>query len=212
PIRLMIDAGLKVPVPKSPDPLDFRLALSIENEEIYASGQMLGNWNDPFGISPRVSIGPNLALEIGIILPQFAATGIPSAFGFAGGLSIGSVRGDVAVQINEDPTQELISGKLEHLGIQDLVYFTSDVINFDLPKPPDFIDFEKLSLYISTGVMIGTILYPASISFDADIKVFHSKFIASAQITQDTLKAKGAIHNFTVGPLSVTGSKGGDAT
>ncbi|KAK7047573.1 hypothetical protein VNI00_006341 [Paramarasmius palmivorus] len=211
PIRLMIDAGLKVPVPKSPDPLDFKLALSIENEEVYASGEMIGNWVDPFGISPRVSIGPNLALELGIILPQFVATGIPSAFGFGGGLSIGDVSGYVACQINEDPTQELISGKLEHLGIQDLVAFTSDVINFDLPKPPNFINFEKLSLYISTGVMIGTILYPPGFSFEADIKVFDTEFTASAQITKDTFIVKGAIHNLTVGPLSVTGSKGGDA-
>ncbi|ESK84263.1 chromosome segregation atpases-like protein, partial [Moniliophthora roreri MCA 2997] len=212
PVRLMIDAGLKIPVPRSPNPLDFRLALSIEDEEVYASGQMIGNWNNPFGISPRVSIGPNLALEIGIILPQFVVTGIPSAFGFVGGLSIGNVRGDVAVQINEDPTQELISGKLEHLGIQDVVEFTSDVISIDLPKPPNFIDFEEVSLYISTGVMIGTILYPAGFSFEADIKAFSSEFKVAAQITQGTLVAKGAIHNLTVGPLSVTGSKGGDAT
>jgi hypothetical protein len=109
PIRLMIDAGLKVPVPKSPNPLDFRLGLSIENEEVYVSGQMTGDWIDPFGISPRVKIGPNLALELGIILPQFVITGIPSAFGFSGGLSIGDVKGYVAVQVNEDPTRKLPS-------------------------------------------------------------------------------------------------------
>ncbi|KAF8662711.1 hypothetical protein AX16_001153 [Volvariella volvacea WC 439] len=212
PIRLMIDAGVKVPVPKSPTPLDFKLALSIQGEEIYASGQMIGYWRDPFGLSPRVTIGPNLALEVGIILPQFVATGIPSALGFAGGLSIGKVRGDVAVQINEDPTQELVSGKLEHLGIQDLVEFTSDVINVKLPSPPDFIDFEKLSLYISTGVMIGTVLYPQGFSFEADLKVFSSEFKASAQITKDMLVATGAIHNLKVGPLSVSGSSGKDAT
>ncbi|KAF8658911.1 hypothetical protein AX16_001955 [Volvariella volvacea WC 439] len=168
PLRLMIDAGLKIPVSKSSNPLDFKLALSIQNEEIYASGQIIGNWNNPF------------------------------AFGFAGGLSIGNVRGDVAIQINEDPSRD---GKIEHLGIQGLVKFTSDVIGVDLLSPPDFIDFEKISLYISTGVMIGITLYPPGFSFEADIK-----------ITPDILIAKAAIHNLKVDLLSVTGSKGGDAT
>ncbi|KAK7047560.1 hypothetical protein VNI00_006328 [Paramarasmius palmivorus] len=208
PVRLMIDAGLKVPVPKSPDPLDFKVGLTIQNEELSAFGQMSGYWVDPFGISPRVSIGPNLALQFTLNLLQF---GTPEGFGFVGGLSIGDVSGQVAVEIEENPTQELIKGDIEHLGIQDLVAFTSDVINFDLPKPPNFIDFEKVSLYISTGVRIGTLSYPPGFSFEADIKIFDTEFTASAQITKDTFVVKGAIHNLTVGPLSVTGSKGGDA-
>ncbi|KAF8663989.1 hypothetical protein AX16_000840 [Volvariella volvacea WC 439] len=212
PIRLMFSGGVKVPVPSSSTPLDFKLALSVQNEEVYASGQMTGLWNNPFGISPQVTIGPNLALELGIILPQFFATGTPSSFGFAGGLSIGKVRGDVAVQINEDPTQELLSGNLENLGILDLVAFTSTVLNTELPNPPDFIDFKKLSLYMSTGVTIGTIFYPQGFSFQADIQVFNSEFQVSAAITKSALTTKGDIKNLRVGPLSVGGRSGQDAT
>ena len=57
--------------------------------------QMTGYWVNPLGVGQNVKIGPHLALQINIVYATFVATGLPSGFGFAGGLSIG----DFAVQV-----------------------------------------------------------------------------------------------------------------
>lgn len=64
--------------------------------------ELEGYWHDPFGLSSSVSLGPTIALQV-----DFGITGI-SGFGFAGGLNIGSFVLQAAVDITEDPIDELI--------------------------------------------------------------------------------------------------------
>lgn len=104
-IQLMIDAGVKIPVSKSPEPLDFQLSLTLVDDDITVDGQMYGLWKDPFGVSEAITIGPDLALDIGINLPIFFASGLPSTMGFVGDLYIGEATGRIGVQLSEDPTR-----------------------------------------------------------------------------------------------------------
>ena len=77
PLNFILSAGLKVPVPHSPTPLLFTLSLAINLLGASAAGEMAGLWVNPFGISPHVSIGPDLLLAIEIIYAQFAISGTP---------------------------------------------------------------------------------------------------------------------------------------
>ena len=106
PVELMIHAGIKVPVAKSPEPLDFQASLSLQDEVVTLSADMYGWWVDPFGISEKVKVGPHIDLGLDIDLPLFFVTGLPSGFRYVGGLAIGTAEAQVAVDISEDPLRE----------------------------------------------------------------------------------------------------------
>ncbi|KAL0955635.1 hypothetical protein HGRIS_001868 [Hohenbuehelia grisea] len=211
PVSLSISAGIKVPVPKNTEPLEFKAELKLSAKTVDIQGEMIGVWKDPFGVSKDVSVGPDLALVIGIILPEFVVSGIPEKIGFQGALDVGKVNGKVGVQISEDPTQELLSGELKNLTIIDVVSFARQITMLHIPDPPDFIDFEKIKLYMSTGVTIASVEYPAGVSFEADIKIFDTSVNAAAEITTSGLTVKGSTHNLKVGPLTIEGHDGKDA-
>ncbi|KAG8734262.1 hypothetical protein FRC10_011809 [Ceratobasidium sp. 414] len=211
-LLLQISAGVQVPVPKSTIPLDFEASLTIQREEVKLESEMRGIWKGPFGISDSVAIGPFLELGLAIDLLTFPLTGIPASFSFAGGLIVGKSEGQVAVEINDDPSQELLSGNIKNFGIQDLVTFTRELTERDIPMPPDFIYFEDVELYMSSGVTLGTVVYPVGFSFKAVLKLFGAQLDASAEVTGGTLKANGSTQNLSVGPLRITGQDGKDAT
>ncbi|KAI5988743.1 hypothetical protein EDD15DRAFT_2462463 [Pisolithus albus] len=212
PVELMIHAGIKVPVAKSPEPLDFQASLSLQDEVVTVSADMYGWWVDPFGISEKVKIGPHINLGLDIDLPLFFATGLPSGFRYGGGLAIGTAEAEVEVDISEDPLQELMKGELKDLGIDDLVAFASSVIQHEIPPPPDFLEFQELKLYMSTGVAIGTENYPAGFSFDAHLIVFGSHLDVSAGITGGVLSANADIDRLHVGPITIQGHDGKKAS
>ncbi len=115
PVNLQISTGVSVPVAGS-DPLDFKASLSVVEEDVTLTGEVYGSWTNPFGISRNVKIGPGLALQLQINLLLFPETGLPTSFGFSGGVAIGNAEGKAAVQISEDPTRMYsfyIGSKLE---------------------------------------------------------------------------------------------------
>ncbi|KAG9075547.1 hypothetical protein FS749_012774 [Ceratobasidium sp. UAMH 11750] len=173
---------------------------------------MNGLWRNPFGISKLVSIGPFLELGLAIDLAIFPETGLPTSFSFAGGLIVGRTEGQVAVQISENPSQELLEGEIKNFGIQDLVTLTRQITELEIPMPPDFIDFQDVKLYISSGVTLGTMTYPAGFSFNAALLLFGAQIYASAAVTGGVLKVSGSIENLAIGPLHITGQKSKKAT
>ncbi|KAG8735240.1 hypothetical protein FRC10_010828 [Ceratobasidium sp. 414] len=211
-VLLQVATGVKVPVPKSDVPLDFEAALTIKGEAVKLEGQMNGLWKNPFGVSNGVSIGPFLELGLAIDLAIFPETGLPTSFSFAGGLMVGRTKGQVAVQISENPSQELLEGEIKNFGIQDLVTFTRQITELDIPMPPDFIDFQDVKLYMSSGVTLGTMTYPAGFSFKAALILFGAQIYASAAVTGGVLKLSGSIDNLAIGPLHITGQKSKQAT
>ncbi|KAG8718276.1 hypothetical protein FRC09_012899 [Ceratobasidium sp. 395] len=211
-LLLQISTGVKVPVPESTIPLDFRASLMIKGESVDLNGEMRGLWRNPFGISKSVAVGPFLELGLGIDLAIFPETGLPSRFSFAGGLSIGETEGQVAVQISELPSQELLSGEIKKFGIRDLVAFVRQITQLNIPTPPDFIDFQDVKLYMSSGVTLGSVTYPAGFSFKAAMLLFGAQLNTSAEVTGGVLKVTGSIDNLSVGPLHITGQHGKKAT
>ena len=87
----------------NPNAFDDATFKSIVGDDVSLAGQMHGLWHNPFGVSPNVTVGPDLALQLQINLLLFVATGTPTSFGFDGEMAIGHTEGKVAVQVSEDP-------------------------------------------------------------------------------------------------------------
>lgn len=202
--------SMDVTAPKQKLPLHFNVKLEISFIDASGSGTMKNYWVTPFGIK-GLKIGPQLALEVGIIYEQFLVTGVPSKIGFAGGLALGEVIANMAVQISEIPTEEILWGRLEKLTPSNLVKFAEDVSSLKLPDNtvPDFFELNDLEIYCApTGGSIGTVTFDPGISFACDLVLFGKKASSYVRISDQGAIAKGNLDRLEVGPLKVTGKKG----
>ena len=208
----MVIFGMDVSVPKQDTPLHFDMALKLDAIEAEGSVTMKNYWKNPFGIQ-GLKIGPALAIQLGIIYEQFVSTGIPSEFGFAGGLVIGDTEIDMAVSISENPSEEILMGKLAELDIKDLISFASSTFNLAIPEVPDFFKLKDLEIYCApSGGMIGTITYQPGFSFSGDVVIAGKEIAMYTLVSGTSIEGSGHIDNLTFGPLSVSGEKGKDAT
>lgn len=205
--------GLDVDVPKQDDPLHFDLSLSVGAIQASGAGTMKNYWENPFGIK-GLKVGPNLALEIGIIYQQFLATGTPSSFGFVGSLALGEVVAQMAMKISAIPNEQILMGKLEKLSPQNLIAFVNQAANANIPSNalPDIIDIRDLELYIApSGGSIGTVTFEQGFSFDADLVLFDKEISLHARLGDNGLSADGSIDRIAIGPLTIQGRDGGEA-
>ena len=205
--------GMSVKVNGQNEPLHFDLVLEIGILEARGSATMKGFWVDPFGVK-GLQIGPELALQLGIIYATFAATGLPSEFGFAGGLVLGDVSGKMAVNVSEDPMHEILMGEIDKLSPKNLVAFASKLtkISINPQSVPNFFDIEKLKLYCAPmGGNIGTIHFEKGFSFIADLILFGKRIKIYTLFNDDGLVAKGELDKIDLGPLKIGGANGGNA-
>lgn len=208
----MVIFGMDISVPKQDTPLHFDMALKLDALEAEGSVTMKNYWKNPFGIQ-GLKIGPALAIQLGIIYEQFVSTGIPSEFGFAGGLVIGDTVIDMAVSISENPSEEILMGKLAELDIKDLIAFAGSTFNLAIPEVPDFFELKDLELYCApSGGMIGTITYQPGFSFSGDVVIAGKEIAMYTLVSGTSIEGSGHIDNLTFGSLSVSGEKGKDAT
>ena len=202
--QLVINADFFVKVPNQ-DPLKFSggIAVSVSEAKLYIE---LADqwWNNPFGLSQHLRLGPDLALQIGI---AFSGGVYPSELGIAAGLVIGNVSGKAALSVSETPNDELIMVEVDSLGIKDLVTFASTLFETDMPQLDDFLHFKKLSFYLSTGTTIGTIIYPPGASFTCDAILFGHEASLSCGVNkaQKEIQVRGSLQPIDIGPLSVSG-------
>ena len=103
---LTLISGIKVPIEDQYEPLHFQIHLSLDVNRASATGHLnvVGGWENPFGISEDLVIGPDLALKVSIKWATFLAHG-PDGFGFVGGLAMGKVKGQMAFNIEEVPSR-----------------------------------------------------------------------------------------------------------
>ncbi|KAF8305444.1 hypothetical protein DL93DRAFT_2160293 [Clavulina sp. PMI_390] len=206
--RLLIAGGAYIPVEGSSDPLHFQLVVELDVKGASATAQLEGGWNNPFGISEQLTLGPALALKVDILWSTFMAHG-PSGFGFVGGLQIGKVSGQLAFEVSENPSQQLLYGQIQKLDIQDLATFASLITGTDIPQPENIIEFNLVEFYVCPmGVTIGTLYYPKGMSFSAQLTLFGKNADISVAIGDGGVSCKGGIDNFQFGPLEVSGVKG----
>lgn len=177
-----------------------------------ASVLMHGYWQDPFGISQSVKIGPTISLGIDIIFAEFIETGLPSGFQFAGGLVIGSVTATVALSINIDPTKNFLSTAVSQLALSDVLSFAHDALHIPIPvsSVPNFLIFKNVTFSIApNGGQIGTIVVPQGIAFAATMVLFSEELSVSVTLDQ-VVSIHGELAALTIGPLSVQGLNGGN--
>jgi predicted nucleic acid-binding Zn-ribbon protein len=199
--------GMDLTVPKQQSALHFDLMLDINAYQALGSATMKNWWENPFGVK-GLKIGPEVALQLGIIYEQFLATGVPSEFGIAGGLAIGDVSAQMALNIAEDPSKEILAGSLSRLEPRDLVKLLNSIADIDLPadKVPDFFEIKDISMYCApTGGTIGTITYEPGFSFGGILILFGKSASIYTRISDSGMVAIGSIDAFDIGVLSIKG-------
>ncbi|KZS92230.1 hypothetical protein SISNIDRAFT_455988 [Sistotremastrum niveocremeum HHB9708] len=212
PPSLIVSTGAMIPVEKQAEPLHFTLEMQLGTLEASATGQLtaVGGWNDPFGMSEDITVGPNLALKVGIIYETFLEQG-PSELGFVGGFLIGKTGGQLAFQVSDIPSQEFLYIEVTNLDLQNLTDFANTIApRLRLPQPPNVMEFEDVKAYVcSTGVTIGTLVYPPGFSFSAKVRLFGIKADATLEIGNGGFHCSGGIDPFSLagGAISVAGYK-----
>ncbi|KAK6346045.1 hypothetical protein TWF730_010378 [Orbilia blumenaviensis] len=205
---LALKSGFDLIVPNQIDPLRFAFGLNADMIGANGYGEMLGYWKNPLGISDQLEIG-DLALQMGIIYAVFFSTGTPSSLAITGGIKLGKTQASVALAISENPGELLISGNVKNLGIEDIVDFARKVTKLDLPQPDsDFLTFEEMSMYMSSGVTIGTRYFPPGFSASGSILAFGKRASMACTMGGTGVAIKGALDAFELGPLSVRGRRG----
>ncbi|KAJ0333957.1 hypothetical protein COL922a_010172 [Colletotrichum nupharicola] len=174
---------------------------------------LVGSFNGGFSLA---SVAPALKgtfmdMSLGdarlIISIVYVGPVYPSDLGVAAGLTVGDVSGKAALLVSELPEDELIKFEVDNLGITDVVKFASLLLEEDIPQPNDFLRFKKLKLYLSTGVTIGRILYPAGASFSCDALIFGHEVSVECAVdkSKKLVQVKGSLQAIDIGPLSIAG-------
>ncbi|KAI4193575.1 MAG: hypothetical protein LQ350_008251 [Teloschistes chrysophthalmus] len=203
--KLMLKADFFVRVEGQVEPLKFSGGLKMSITEAQAYIELVNQWwVSPLGLSPQLRIGPNLALQLGIV---YAGPIYPSEIGIIGGLAFGDVSGAAALSISETPNDQLIMLKIQNLGIRDIVDFASSLFEVSIPKPDDFLRFNAVDFYLSTGTTIGTIYYPPGASFSCDAVLFGKRatIYCGVNKSQRLISVKGSLDPIDVGPVSISG-------
>ncbi|KAJ7214541.1 hypothetical protein GGX14DRAFT_611121 [Mycena pura] len=205
-VKLTLKALLNMHVDGQPDdrPLQLELGLKADFTAASAYAQMRNDWVNPCNLGQKVVIR-KCALEFGIVYTTFLATGTPGEIGLAGELAIGRKMAGVAMKLSQNPKQQLLTATITDLGVADLVHFASLVVGKELPQPDDFIHFNQLDLYISTGASIASTYYPAGVSLKGNMTLFGKCAQFEASIGK-RVKIMGTIEHFSLGPLTVRGA------
>ncbi|KZT39494.1 hypothetical protein SISSUDRAFT_1061095 [Sistotremastrum suecicum HHB10207 ss-3] len=212
PPSLIISTGAIIPVEKQVEPLHFTLEMELNEIGASATGQLkaVDGWKNPFGLSEDITAGPDLALKVGIIYETFLEQG-PSELGFVGGFLIGKTGGQLAFQASDIPSQEFLYIEVTNLDLQNLTDFANTIApRLHLPQPPNVMEFEDVKAYVcSTGVTIGTLVYPPGFSFSARVTLFGIKADAALEIGNGGFHCSGGIDPFSLagGAIQVAGYK-----
>ncbi|KAF4496842.1 hypothetical protein FAGAP_6997 [Fusarium agapanthi] len=78
----------------------------------------------------------------------------------------------MAMKLGQNPKEQLLAAAVKDLGVVDLVKFPSLIAERELPEPDDFLHFDDVELYISTGTKIGLTEYPLGASLKGDMTIF----------------------------------------
>ena len=210
--ELQLLFGMNVTVPKQDYPLHFDLMLAMGAIEASGFGTMKGYWADPFG-ARGLKIGPELALEVGINYAQFATTGTPSKFAFAGGLQLGEVVARMAASISANPIDMILCGELAELTPANLISFANKAAHLSIPADavPNFFGLDKLTIYCAPASgSIGSIRFDPGFSFACDLVLFGKRASAYFNLRDQGLIAKGSLDRLEIGPLTIGGRQGED--
>lgn len=208
-IHLLVKAGLNIKVDTQPDPIAFNMGLTASLSGASAYAQMTSDWVNPCNVGKKVIIRAG-TLDIGIVYATFFTTGMPGSIGMGGMLMIGQKEAKVATKISQNPKEQLLVAGIKDLGVVDLVHFASLVCDCSFPEPPNFVHFDDLQLYLSTGATLGETYYPPGVSLKGDMSLFGKRAKFDCSIGSSMVKVMATIEHFELGPLTVRGAVGED--
>ncbi|KAJ5113909.1 hypothetical protein N7456_002443 [Penicillium angulare] len=188
--------------------MQFALGLKANTLAASAYAQMLTDWTNPCGLGEHVVIR-KCTLEFGIVYSSFFTTGTPGEIGLAGELAVGSKKTGVAMELSQNPKEQLLAAQITDLGVVDLVQFASIIANEKFPEPEDFLHFNNVELYLSTGTSIGVTEYPAGASLKGDMTKFGKRAQFNCSVGSK-VQLQASIEQFQLGPLIVRGFAGPD--
>ncbi|KAL7269023.1 hypothetical protein RUND412_008329 [Rhizina undulata] len=208
--QLIFSASLNVNVQNQKEPLVFTLGIKADLDSAEGFGQMTNYWLNPFGIHEKLSIGPNLCLEIGIIYAVLASTGTPSKIAFSGGLKVGETEAQFAAVISEHPKDQLVKAVVKELSLKDILDFIHTTFGGEkIPSPPeDILHFQDVEVYLSAGVSVGTTYYPSGIHVLGKMDLF-GKRVEGEFTLGSILKINAVVDSLHLGPLTIQGVDGG---
>ncbi|KAI9677232.1 MAG: hypothetical protein M1822_008181 [Bathelium mastoideum] len=122
-----------------------------------------------------------------------------------GQISVGSKEAEVAMKLSQDPKEQLLAASIKDLGVVDLVKFASLIAEREFSESDDFLHFNDIDLYISTGATIGLISYPPGVSLKGDMTIFGKRAKFEYSVGK-RIKLMRTIQAFHIGPLSVKGA------
>eukprot|EP01063_Lacrimia_lanifica_P025316 TRINITY_DN330_c0_g2_i2.p1 TRINITY_DN330_c0_g2~~TRINITY_DN330_c0_g2_i2.p1 ORF type:complete len:1789 (+),score=1067.12 TRINITY_DN330_c0_g2_i2:201-5369(+) len=213
---------LEVGVPGQ-DVLAFEAGLTLTPVDATAHATMAGYWLTPFDIE-GLAIGPEVHLELSVVYATFAATGLPSAFGFRGGMQLGRIAGDVAVRVSQIPTDNVVYGRLyaadgaTQAPLPDAPITPGDLVEaFAGSAPlglarddvPELFKVYNMDVVVAAGAgTIGSVRYAPGLTFEADVEVLGTRFYANASVGERGVQLYGSAEPFSIGPLEVKGLTG----
>ncbi|KAL2690160.1 hypothetical protein Neosp_004228 [[Neocosmospora] mangrovei] len=206
--QLILKALLNIKVETHPDPLQFSLGLKASYSGAAAYAQMLTDWTNPCDIGKQVTVR-GCALEFGIVYSTFFTTGMPGAIGMAGQIMIGGKEAKLAMKLSQNPKEQILVAAIKDLGVVDLVRFASQICEYKFPEPDDFLHFNDVQLYISTGASIGETYYAPGASLKGDMTIFSKRAKFDCTIGK-LVKIMATIEHFELGPLKVRGATDDD--
>ncbi|QRW13457.1 hypothetical protein RhiLY_12456 [Ceratobasidium sp. AG-Ba] len=201
--KLKLKTGAKIAVNGSEKPLHFMIEVELDELGGTLTGHLAGGWNNPFDISPQLTVGPNLLLTASILY-----AGVPSGLGFVGGLQVGKSNGQVAFQVSEHPSKQIFSVEVQNVDLLDVVHLTRSIIQCDLPDPSNVIQFHAMKIYVCpVAVQLSTISYPQGFSFSCHAVLFDKHVDVDVVIQKTGARLKGSMDSLKLGPLVVSGNK-----
>ena len=130
-------------------------------------------------------------------------------FALSAHLEIEEIKARVDMKISETDG-EMLNVSIEKLNVAQLIRFTGYLAEVESLKKignaEDFFLIEEGSLYISSGVMIGSNPYPRRITASATVIIFDKTGRFDAEVNDSGFTGNGLIENLKMGALEVSAS------
>ncbi|KAL0933939.1 uncharacterized protein CTRU02_210738 [Colletotrichum truncatum] len=202
--QMILKALLNVKVETQPKPLQFSLGLKASHSGAAAYAQMLTDWTNPCDVGKQVTV-QGCALDFGIVYATFFTTGMPGSIGLAGQIMIGKKEAKLAMKLSQNPKEQILVAAVKDLGVVDFVKFVSQICEHQFPEPDNFLYFNDIQLYLSTGALIAETYYPPGVSLKGVMTIFGKTAKFDCTIGK-MAKIMATIEHFELGPLKVRGA------
>ncbi|HYF80512.1 MAG TPA: hypothetical protein VD973_25675 [Symbiobacteriaceae bacterium] len=180
-----VGVGAKIGVKVHTDELLFGGEIGVSTKSVKGTVNMLGTWNNPFGVQ-------GLALsDVGLDLGFTYATRVPE-LGMIGSTRIGSVATTAAVKFDSgDPTRCMLQMRLQNLKLREMLETLCqgpiiEAIPAQLKQTIDTAHLKEAEVYVAPqATTVGGIPCEQGIRLKGDIELWEVEAKASAEVSFD---------------------------